>query len=328
MDRTLGRQWLRTFLTTIAFLTLQEAAAPLRAAGIQLFVTDGDAIHAFDGQTGAPTLPNIPLLGATGLAIGPNSDLFAASTIPASEIYRFDSMTGTQVGSGPFVTFNGQNDGHDVQNPQGMHFGLNGNLYVADVTNSEVHLYDPAGNSLGALTDGSLVQPTDVAFDSSGNMYVVSGSAEVLRSDFGINPLIGFVATQAGGLTIPQSLGFSPDGKLYVLDIGNGAPAVRRYTSTGGPDGTIIDTSFNFFNPTYLEFGPDGKLYVAGQDLNSGVGQVLRFLTDGTPDGTFVSGLTSPTYMVFSVAEPASATLVTFVALAGLLMTIRKACSR
>ncbi len=59
-------------------------------------------------------------------------------------------MTGVQIG-GPFVTFNGQNDGHDVQGPEGMAFAPNGNLYIADVTESNVHIYDTAGNSVGAL---------------------------------------------------------------------------------------------------------------------------------------------------------------------------------
>ncbi|HEX3600718.1 MAG TPA: hypothetical protein VHU84_11285, partial [Lacipirellulaceae bacterium] len=84
------------------------------AGAATLFVSDGvdDAVHRFDATTGAAISPDIPLLGVTGVATGSNGDLYAASQIP-SQVYRYDSMSGAQIG-GPFVTFNGQNDGHDV----------------------------------------------------------------------------------------------------------------------------------------------------------------------------------------------------------------------
>jgi sugar lactone lactonase YvrE len=285
------------------------------AAPQALYVTDGDVIHGFDAVTGAPlpSFTDISLLGATGLAMGPDGDLYAGNTDPA-QIFRYDPTTGAQIGAGPFVTFNGQNDGHDVQNPQGMRFGPGGSLYVADVTLSNVHIYDSLGNSQGAITSASLDQPGDVAFDSSGNLYVVNpGSANILVAKGSPPaPLADFTSPTAGGLINPTSLSFGPDGDLYVLDIGGGAPKVVRFTPSGTPDGTVLSFAGNNpFNPAYLAFGPDGNLYLSGQDLNTAAGEVLKFGTDGAPLGTFIgTGLTAPTFLVFSVPEPRSVVLL------------------
>ena len=189
--------------------------------------------------------------------------------------------------------------------------GATGNLYIADVTNSEVHVYGSANNSLGTLTSLQLDQPTDVAFDASGNLYVPSGNSDILRSLGGTGSLTEFVAQQAGGLINPTSLAFGPDGKLYVLDQ-TSTPVVRRYDSTGAFDTNVISFSgsLGLFFPSQIAFGPDGKLYISGQDGNVGDGEVLKFETNGMEDGPFVTGLQSPSFMTFTaVPEPASVVL-------------------
>ena len=126
-----------------------------------------------------------------------------------------------------------------------MAFAPNGNLYVADVTLSNVHEYDTAGNSVASLdADPSAFfsQPTDVAFDSNGDLYVVNpGNGNVLKSIGGTQPFAEFVSPLSGGLTIPQALTFGPDGKLYVLDASNSSRP-GRFAATppaGADDGTL-----------------------------------------------------------------------------------------
>jgi sugar lactone lactonase YvrE len=320
----------RFFVSTLAMLTC--FALPSWAGPLTLFVSDQatDVIHCYNATTGAQILPDIPLLGVTGLATGPSGDLFAVSAIP-SQVYRYDSMTGAPVGVNPFVAFTGQNDGHDVQGPNGMAFAPNGNLYIADTTLSNVHEYDTAGNSVASLgaADPSAFfsQPTDVAIDSIGDLYVVNpGNGNVLKSLGGTQPFTEFFPTQTGGLTIPSALTFGPDGKLYVLDSSNsGGPAIRRYTAAGAADGTFISYAAIDFQPNDIAFGPDGNLYVSGLNLDTADGQVLRYLPDGTADGALVaSGPSYPTFMAFSnVPEPASITLMA-IAGSGLLLVARR----
>src|SRR5262245_51376477 len=133
---------------------------PAAAGATTLFVSDGvdNVVHRFDAATGAAITPDIALLGVTGLATGPNGDLFAVSQNPP-QVYRYNSTTGAQI-SGPYVTYFGQNDGRDVYGPTGMAFAPNGNLYIADTTASNVHVYDTAGNSVTSLTSAEMAQPT------------------------------------------------------------------------------------------------------------------------------------------------------------------------
>jgi sugar lactone lactonase YvrE len=306
----------------------------LSAAGV-LFVTDTttsgptDLIRAFDAGTGAAIGPNISLLGATGLAIGTNGNLFAVTNNPGFQpdigsVYQYNSTTHAQVGS-PYVTFNGQNDGHDVQGPEGMAFGGNGNLFIADALESNVHVYDASNHSVAALTSPSLGQPFDLTFNG-GDLYVVSSNADVLRSAGGTGAFSEFVAQQAGGLTNPTSLSFGPDGKLYVLDIGGNNSAVRRYNSNGSFDTNVItfNGDLGLFLPNQIAFGPDGKLYISGQSLLVGDGEVLRFETDGTADGAFITGLENPSFMAFTpVPEPTSCVLAGLGAIALLVIAKR-----
>jgi sugar lactone lactonase YvrE len=312
----LGRQG-RFLLVACAVLCVCTGA---EAGGVTLFVSDGvdDAVHRFDASTGAAISPNIAMLGVMGVATSPNGDLYAVSN-NTPQVYRYNAMTGAQIG-GPFVTFNGQNDGHDVQGPEGMAFAPNGDLYIADVTESNVHIYDTAGNSVGALGSLEMSQPTDVAFSAAGDLYVVNpGMADVLVSVGGTQPLTEFFGPLSGGLTNPSALTFGPDGKLYVLDSSNaGGPAIRRYTASGADDGAVVSYATSFFQPNDIAFGPDGKLYVSGVDLGFGTGQVLRYLANGTADGMLVaSGPSYPTFMAFSgtVPEPGTTMLLVMAAI-------------
>ena len=189
---------------------------------------------------------------------------------------------------------------------------LNHNLYIADLSGAttNAHVYDgTSGSSLFALTDPTLDEPSDLAFDAKGNLYIVNpGFENVLKSVAGTQAFTEFVTAGSGGLVNPTALTFGPDGKLYVLDTTSN-PEIYRYNADGSFDTAIIP-SFGFFQPADLAFGPDGMLYVSGTDLFQNVGEVLRFTSDGTPNGALIdSGLSNPTFLTFSVPEPSTAML-------------------
>ncbi|HTM56442.1 MAG TPA: hypothetical protein VL175_20590 [Pirellulales bacterium] len=242
--------------------------------------------------------------------------MYVATTAPG-QVLRLNPVTGNQIG-GPFVSFTGQNDGHDLQSPRSMQFDALGNLYVADQEGSSIHIYDSAGNSLRSLTSATLKGPADVELDENGAgaVYVVNpGDSNVLRSVAGTDPLSEFVHSQSGGLVDPIAIARGPGNGWYVLDGNPEAPALLLFTIGGQFDHTLVSftgaSPFGSFKPAYLAFGPRRTLFISGVDLNTRTGEILHFGSDGSFIETFVSGLASPTYFTFgTIAVPEPATYV------------------
>src|SRR6266480_2088604 len=137
-----------------------------------------DAVRRFNGQTGAAVnLGFIPLLGVTGVTIGPDGSVYVGSDNP-SQVFRYNQNTGAQIGSGPFVPFlpPGSTNPDNVTIPEGMKFGPNGKLYIADEGGDQnIHIYNADGTSNRTLNGNPtlfLSAPTSVAFDISGKLYV------------------------------------------------------------------------------------------------------------------------------------------------------------
>src|SRR5262249_9499429 len=105
---TVARPRSLSVIRKFALAVLFVLAASQAHAGV-LFVTDNttlgptDLIRAFDAGSGAAIGPSIPLLGATGLAIGPNGNLFAVTSNPGFQpgdgsVFQYNSTTHAQVG--------------------------------------------------------------------------------------------------------------------------------------------------------------------------------------------------------------------------------------
>src|SRR5262249_26950663 len=108
----------------------------------------------------------------------------------------------------------------------------------------------------------NLTQPTGLAFDGAGNLYVSSfGDGTVVKVD-GMNTSV-FVAASSGHLVAPAGLQFGSDGNLYVVDLLLGA--VRRYDPTGEFIGGLIPAGGQLANqfPSDLLFDRQGHLLIA-----------------------------------------------------------------
>ena len=98
----------------------------------------------------------------------------------SDEVLRYDGTTGAFIDA--FVTAGSGG----LNNPYGILFGPDGNLYVASDGNKKVKRYD---GTTGAFIDnfvpagsGGLNKPYDLLFGPDGNFYVVSSqSSEILR---------------------------------------------------------------------------------------------------------------------------------------------------
>ncbi|MBS1521033.1 MAG: SMP-30/gluconolactonase/LRE family protein [Bacteroidetes bacterium] len=128
--------------------------------------------------------------------------------------------------------------------PSGVAVDASGNVYVADAGNNRICVVSPSGNTTtlsgngnagsnnGAGKDATFNNPTGVAVDAAGNVYV----ADML------NNLIRKVA---------------PDGTTSTL-AGNG--------DIGSKDG--LDTAARFYFPNSLTVDPSGNVYVT-DDINN-----------------------------------------------------------
>jgi hypothetical protein len=132
--------------------------------------------------------------------------------------------------------------GSGVDNPEGIAFGPDSHLYVANANGSIARFNGSSGVLIGLLADGAsgLQQPRDLTFGADDRLYVADPalSGKILRYNIGSGAFQDFFVNNDGNLSSPRTLAFGPDGKLYVGDVGDGS--VRRYTAAGAPDGVFV----------------------------------------------------------------------------------------
>lgn len=149
--------------------------------------------------------------------------------------------------------------------PFGVAVDANGNIFIADSSNNRIRRIDVvsgnistiAGNGItgttgdnGPATSASLTNPTSVALDPAGNIYVADSGNYAIRR---IDAFTGIITTVAGTLgthgysgdngpatsatfNTPNGISFDANGNLYIADTGNNA---IRMLSTNGKISTI-----------------------------------------------------------------------------------------
>ena len=204
----------------------------------------GNGECCFGGDGGPATDAQFDL--PTDVAVDTDDDLYIVDRF-GHRIRKVDASTGiisTVAGNGE-CCFDG--DGGPATDavfnqPIGIGLDASGNLYIADRFNHRIRKVDfltgvidtVAGNGCcfggdgGPATDAQMNQPTDVAFDGSGNLFIADRQNRRIRKvDTG-----GIITTVAGGGPI------GPDG-----DQGDGGPATSAFL--GAPVGVAVDSSGN-----------------------------------------------------------------------------------
>ena len=135
---------------------------------------------------------------------------------------------------------------------------------------------------------GEVVNPTGIAFDSTGQMFVSS------RLDGTIYRLTPFheIVPFARNLGIATGLAFDPAGRLYV---GDRTGTIHRVNGAGESDvWALLEPSVAAY---HMAFGPDGGLYVTGPTVSS-FDAVMRVDEDGRAS-VFYRGLGRPQGLAF-----------------------------
>ncbi len=204
-----------------------------------------------------------------------------------------------------------------IGNPTAVAFDSKGDLWVVDSSNNRVLEYEPpfttgeaaslviGQTSLTGSGDsspaGSLFGPTGIAFDPSGNLWVVdTGNNRVLefKTPFsngesaslviGQPTFGGYIGqTTSGGLNAPSYVAFDPSGNLWVTDQGNNRVLEFAAPFSIGEKASVVIGHANFtsfapsstvtakslFEPIGIAFDSKGDLWVA----DSGDDRVLEY---------------------------------------------------
>jgi uncharacterized protein (TIGR03437 family) len=291
-----------------------SAAQAPAAYTISTIVGTGTAGFAGDGGPAVSAQINDPcalaLDGSGNLFIGDELN-YRIRKVTADGNISTVAGTGTAGDSGT----GGAATSAAIRVPCGMALDGSGNLIFADTTNHEIKRIATSGTittiagtgtggyagDLHPATQAQLNNPTGIAIDAGGNIYIADSGNHVIRILTTDGNIQTFAGTGKAGyfgdggpagattqLSNPTGLVMDAAGNLYVADSGNGV--IRKITPGGGLITTIAGNGFNSYggdgkpatqaaldHPRAVSVDPAGNLYIA-DTLNSRIRVV-------TPDG-------------------------------------------
>jgi sugar lactone lactonase YvrE len=145
-------------------------------------------------------------------------------------------------------------------------------------------------SSDGDLTEfsGDIANPTSIAFDKSGRMFVTSRLEGTVDRVTALKEVVAF----AGDLGIATGLAFNRAGEMFV---GDRSGTIYRVNEIGEARAwATLEPSVSAY---HLAFGPDDFLYVTGPTVCS-FDEIIRFNEDGEPS-IFFRGLGRPQGLAF-----------------------------
>jgi streptogramin lyase len=255
-----------------------------------------------------------------GVAVDKSGNVFVGDTYNnyIREITPGGTVS-TYAGNGNIGFLNGTTASAEFYAPWGLSFDASSNLYIADYGNNVIRKIATGGGVVSTFvgtgqagynggTDPLFFyynNPTAVAFDASGNLYIADYGNNVIRkvtpggidSVFAGTRTAGFIdgtgigtsTALAGSFNKPVAIAIDAKGNIYVADQGNFA--IRKITPAkvvttlagaptqpgvvGIPTGIAVDAAGNVYisdeNGRILEYTTNNVLYVlAGSSTASG----------------------------------------------------------
>jgi hypothetical protein len=232
----------------------------------------------------ATPTPATGLASPTGIARDSSGNLYVANeTAPSVTVYA----PGASGNASPTATIAGAATG--LTNPTGIALDSSKNIYVANpgaiLGESDSILVYSAGSNGNATpaatitgTSTGLANPTGIALDTSGNIYVsnadsaLGGTDSITVYPAGSNGNATPSATISGastGLLVPSGIALDSSGNMYVTNPGSqvgGADSITVYPagSNGNatPSATISGTSTALDSPGGIAVDSSGNIYV------------------------------------------------------------------
>jgi len=307
----------------------------------------GNGASGFSGD-GGPAL-NATLNTPTGVAVDGGGNLYIADQAN-NLIRRVDAATQiiTTVAGGGTVASgaDGFGDGGPATSailygPQSVTVDPAGNLYIADAFHNLVRMVNAASGTItvvagggtsagtdgfgdgGSATSAQLNNPSGVALDSLGNLYVADTDDQLIRE---VNMTTGIITAVAGNgsagyngdnglataaeLTSPQGVVVDAANNIYIADFGNNAirqvsAASQKISTLAGRgstgyygDGGNPTVAF-LTSPTSLAVDENGNLYIA--DYANNVIRRVSYLPQPMSFASEPEGALSPSQVVSPV---------------------------
>lgn len=260
-------------------ITAAGIVSTLAGNGTQGSVNGAGNVATFDGPTSVAVDPsgNIYVADANNNQVRKITPAGLVSTLAGSD------STGSVNGIGTAAYFFG---------PSGVACDVQGNVYVADAGNNLIRMITPAGNVTtvagnnnagagnGPLLSATFNNPTGLALDKAGNIYVADMLNNLIRKISGgqVSTLAGSDTTAsvngqgaAAGFYFPNSVAADASGNVYVteyvsdlirkIDPSGNVTTFAGSGNAGQADSTGVAASFN--GPSGIAVDATGNLYVA-----------------------------------------------------------------
>ena len=280
----------------------------------------GSDVNGYSGDGGVAALAT--LYQPFGIAVDSSGNLYI-SQYGDGHIRKVASGTGGAGGKISTIAGNGilgfSGDGSTATSaqlniPHGLAVDSSGNVYVADWGNNRVRkitstgtISTAAGNGVlsysgdgGTATQAQFSNPSAVAVDPAGNIYVADTANNAVRqitskgvvSTFAGTGIAGFAgdgsAANKAQLNAPQGVALDAAGNLYIADSGNLRVRVvgtngniSTFAGNGSPgssgDGAAAGSA-TFYLPAAVAADKSGNIYIA--DYQAGV--VRKVSSSGT----------------------------------------------